>query len=180
MSGWRSDPGQSAILLVDIQEKLFPVMNQREALLQRAKLLCQAAGLLSVPIYITEQVPDKLGPTLLELAESATSKKILTKQTFSACPVLPQIPEIKEWVLAGMESHICVRQTALDLKQSGAAVTVLADAVASRHPVDLQYAMAEFRVTGVRLVTVETLLFEWLGSSEHPQFKAISRLVKEL
>ncbi|MEM6884191.1 MAG: isochorismatase family protein [Verrucomicrobiota bacterium] len=180
MSSWRSDPGQSAILLVDIQEKLFPTMHQKDTLLTRASVLCQVASILSVPVYITEQVPEKLGATLSDLKDTCTPEAIWAKQTFSAHPVLAPAAKVKHWVVAGIEAHICVRQTVLDMHQQGHAVTVLADVITSRHVYDRDQVLAEFRAMGIRVQTLEALLFEWLETSQHAQFREISRLVRDL
>ena len=179
MGNWRTDPAQSAMLLIDVQEKLLPVIHQQDQLLQRLKLTTAAAQLLSVPLYITEQVPDKLGPTVPALLENSAVRQKISKNTFSSATVLDEAAGIEHWVVCGIETHICVRQTVLDLVEAGKLVTLLADAVSSRHLTDHETALADFRHAGIRVVTVESLLFEWMGSSEHPHFRDISRLVRE-
>lgn len=181
MPGWRSDPQQSAVVVVDVQQKLLPVIHQQEQMLKRTKLLCESAALLSVPIYVTEQVPDKLGPTVPELLELDLHTSVSTKETFSSadCLDLDSAGGIQHWVLCGIESHICVRQTALDLVERGQQVTVIGDAVSSRAVQDVQLALDELRSAGVRVIPTESLLFEWLKTCQHPQFRAVSRLVRD-
>jgi len=180
VSRWRSNPEQSGILLVDLQTRLLPVMSHPKELLTRARVLCQAASILSVPVYMTEQVPEKLGTTLPELKSDCIPKAIWTKETFSAYPQLLNAPVIKHWVIAGIETHICVRQTVFDLYQQGHAVTVLADVVASRHIMDRDYALEEFKRKSIHLQTLESLLFEWVETSEASYFREISQLVRAL
>ncbi len=178
MADWRTAPERSAILLVDVQEKLLPVMTGREALLKKLNLLLQSAATLSVPVYVSEQVPEKLGVTDPQLLSSFTPAETMAKNTFSAVEALPTGTDIPHWVVCGIEAHICVRQTVFDLKQQGRQVSVVADAVASRNSQDCQIALDEMRASGVRVMTVESLVFEWLGSSQNENFRAISRAVR--
>lgn len=179
MSPWRSVPEQSAILLVDAQEKLLPAIHGYQDLVKRISLLCQSAGTLSVPIYVSEQVPEKLGATITEILQHITPARSFSKTRFSAAEMVDSENAVKHWILCGIEAHICVRQTALGIQATGKRVSVLADAVSSRHSLDHRTALDEMRDSGIRIMTVESLLFEWLENSEHPHFKTISKLVKD-
>jgi len=180
MSSWRSCPNQSAILLVDIQEKLIPVVSDHQELLKRLNLLLEAAGHFSVPVFISEQVPEKLGRTVPEVLSKIEPAAIFSKTRFSAKDELEPGMEIRNWFLCGIEAHICVRQTAFDLKEQGVHVSLLADVVSSRKKFDCDVAIEEMRASGIRIMTLESLLFEWLESSSNDQFRKISKGVREL
>src|SRR5262249_61801345 len=144
--------------------------------------LVRAAKALTVPVWATEQYPKGLGSTVAELAELLPDRP--DKTTFHCCAV-PQFLEqlygrhIRHVTLAGIEAHVCVAQTALELLKLGFRVQVPADAVASRSKMDWEFALRRLEHAGAVVSTTEAVLFEWTESSDHPQFKAISALVKE-
>ncbi|GIX04760.1 MAG: isochorismatase [Planctomycetaceae bacterium] len=172
----------SRLLLVDLQEKLLGVMSERERVVQRCRWLAEAAGWFGIPVTLTEQYPQGLGPTVEPLRELGIQP--LVKRCFSAIEVLnwpaPCAEEVSRYqvVLAGVEAHVCVLQTALDLSSLGYSVAVVSDAVTSRFPLDAQRAGERLRDQGIMLVTAEMVLFEWCATADDPHFKALSRLVK--
>ena len=149
-------------------------MHEREILKKKLSLLTYAASLLNIPLYLTEQYPEGLGKTILEL----NPHKSYTKTAFSCLGALKEDLATPYWIVAGIESHVCVLQTVRDLIKSGKQVVVLQDAIASRSLLDHTSALQEMRAMNARITTVETLLFELLQDAKHPQFKAISQAVK--
>jgi len=171
----------SALMVIDIQEKLAAVMEHREQVVRNTGLLVEAAGLLEVPVLVTEQYRKGLGPTVPELAERLPEP--VEKLTFSCCGpdgVLGRLQELQvsNVLLAGMESHICVMQTALDLQAAGFGTYVAVDAVCSRRRMDWQYALNRMRHAGVVLTSSEAAIFEWLRIAGTDVFRKIVMLVK--
>jgi nicotinamidase-related amidase len=168
------------LLLIDVQEKLFPKVQGYETLLDALVRLKSACLLLNIPILPTEQYPQGLGGTITPLRSEGT---VLTKTAFSCLgdeKIRQEVLKVPSdtWILAGIETHVCVLQTAKDLLKAGKRVIIPVDAVSSRHKLDHETALKELARLNARITTIETLLFELLGDSKHPQFKAISQLVK--
>lgn len=188
MSGDRSpdlaSSGESCLVLIDMQEKLLPVIDNSERVLQRCGFLLEAAGLLTVPLIVTEQYPKGLGRTVagLRTVTEAAGCVVLEKLRFSAADVLAQTlskrPELRQVVLAGIETHICVLQTALDLQASGLEVILATDATGSRNDADRSAALTRMSAAGVVMGTAESIAFEWCESAEHPAFRQLSGLVR--
>jgi nicotinamidase-related amidase len=174
--------GDSGLLVIDVQEKLMAKVPGREHIASKIALLAQGAKILGVPIQATEQYPKGLGPTIPELVGLLPPR--LEKLSFS-CGVLPEITtffqagNIRNVLLAGIEAHVCVLQTALDLVARDFRVYLAVDAVGSRHPEDLQTALRRMERSGVVLTTTEAALFEWLEQAGTREFKQISRLIVE-
>ena len=175
--------GTSQLVVVDVQERLCSVMNPEAlaSLVKNTGILLQAARLLQVPVICTEQYPKGLGTTLPELAqhldEAAVEKTCFAcsdEQNFNA-RLNHQRPQI---VLAGMEAHICVVQTALQLQQLGYRPFVVEDAVISRNPEHKANALSRLRQAGVVVSNTESVVFEWLRVAEGEAFKQISRLIR--
>ena len=170
----------AVLLLIDLQERLMPVIHDQEAVVARAVRLAEAAQLLGVPIRATEQNPAGLGPTVAPLA--AYPQAVLSKTTFSAADdagfaaLLPS--GVTEVVVAGCEAHVCVLQTVLGLLSSGHRVFVAADAVGSRDLADKAAALDRASRHGAEIVTSEMVLFEWLRDSRHPKFREVQKLLK--
>jgi nicotinamidase-related amidase len=170
----------AVLLLIDLQERLMPVIDDHETVVARAVRLAEAAQLLGVPIRATEQNPDRLGPTVAPLA--AYPQAVLSKTSFSAVgdpgfsTLLPA--EEEQVVIAGVEAHVCVLQTVLDLLDSGHRVFVVADAVGSRDPADQAAALDRAGRHGAGIVTSEMVLFEWLRDARHPKFREVQKLLK--
>lgn len=172
------DRSRSLLLLVDLQGRLMPAIDQAEEVLGNAVRLLSAASLLEVPVVITEQYPRGLGPTVPELAGQGT---LIEKMTFSSCSApgfAEAIADAGQIVVAGTEAHICVAQTVLGLLEQGRQVLVVSDAVGSRRPQSKATALDRLARHGADIVTTEMVLFEWVGTAADPRFKAISALIK--
>ena len=171
-----------ALLVVDLQEKLLRPIEGRDRLLANTLRLVRAARILEVPVFATEQYPKGLGPTVDALAELIPDRP--AKTTFH-CLDAPGIAEglenagIRHVTLAGIEAHVCVAQTALELLRLGYRVQIPADAVGARFAIDREFALRRLEQVGAVITTTESTLFEWTGGAEHPRFKEVSALVKE-
>ena len=175
-------PGKTALFLIDMQDRLMPVMANRSRVLRRAARLLEASVYLEAPVLVTEQNRRGLGSTVLELTRYlAPDQPITDKQAFSAAvpPVCERLEQIavEAVVLAGVETHICVLQTALDLIERGLTVAVAFDAVSSRREEDQAAARERMVQAGVLPTTVESVIFELLGSAEDPRFRAIRSVI---
>ena len=176
-------PQNSVLALVDIQEKLAAAMDRREDLIRRLVQLARGCQILRIPILLAEQNPDRMGPTVTELREVLNGISPLPKMTFS-CWRDPgwssalRATGRKRVFLAGIETHVCIAQTAADLVSAGYAVEVVADAVASRSPADKIVGLEKIKASNAGMTCVESVLFELLETAEHPAFKEILRLVK--
>lgn len=174
----------SELVIIDMQQKLAPAMPQdvMQATVKNCGILAQAATLLGVPTVLTEQYPQGLGETLPEILAHATSSKVIAKTAFSACAEPKFVQQLQrdktDVVLAGMEAHICVLQTALDLQKLGKNVFVVEDAVISRDLNNKVNALARLRAAGCVITNTESVLFEWLGDAKHDAFKALSKLIR--
>lgn len=173
---------ESAVLVVDVQEKLMPKIVGAEAITRNIAFLLDAAKLLDVDVTATEQYPKGLGPTVPELAKRLG--KCPDKLAFSSCAAAGVTEGFRargrsRIVVTGIEAHVCVMNTALDLLAQGFRVYLAVDAIGSRYVVDRDTAIRRLEQAGVILTTVETCAFEWMVGSNHPQFKAISALVQE-
>ena len=170
----------AVLLLIDLQERLVPVIHDGETMVARAVRLAEAARLLHVPVRVTEQYPAGLGPTVAALAPDPQA--VLAKTTFSAADAAG-FPELLpagagQVIVAGCEAHVCVLQTVLGLLGSGHRVVVVADAIGSRDPADREVAIARARQHGAEIVTSEMVLFEWLRDSRHPKFRQVHKLLR--
>lgn len=183
-SGVLADRRESQLVLVDVQEKLCAAMPAEalQDVLRNCDILLQAARLLQVPVIHTEQYPRGLGPTLPALTPWLAPERRVEKTCFSCCQsegFLKLLDDARrQVVLAGMEAHICVLQTALELQQMGHQVFVVEDAVISRHARHHANAMARLRQAGITVSNAESVAFEWLKVAEGDPFKQISRLVR--
>ena len=170
-----------ALLFIDWQERLFPVMGEkvREQNLKNAVNLHWLARELNVPVLFTEQYPKGLGPTVSALeAQSATEKVSFSAvQTEGFVEIIQQL-ERQVLIISGMETHICVAQTARDLRAAGYTVVVPADAVLSRRKLDWKMGLQRMVSDGCRLNTTEGILFEWLGRAGTPLFKEVSKRIR--
>jgi nicotinamidase-related amidase len=169
------------LLLIDMQEKLWPAIEHRDRVLARATLLLRASSILNVKVLATEQYPAGLGGMIAELRPLVQT--IFEKTAFSAVlePGAMEAIEAsgaKKVLLAGIEAHVCVLQTALDLSAAGFSVYVAADAIGSRQSMDCQMALHRMNGIGVTVTTAEAAVFEWTRDSKSSEFRAISQLVK--
>ncbi len=192
----------SQVVMVDFQEKLMPVIADHQSILEQAHLLAKVANTLGVPLWGTEQNPSKLGQN--PSSWRGLCQETLPKMHFSACDEglleclkpQPQAPQGNarslpkhlqkttqgkfkdQIVLAGCETHICLLQTAIDLMQEELEVWVVVDATGSRKSKDKDAALDRLAGAGAELVSLEMLIFEWLGTAEHEHFKTIHSWIK--
>jgi nicotinamidase-related amidase len=179
----RIQKDESALVVVDIQERLFPHIHNNEALVQKCRTLIQGMQLLKVPVYVTEQYSKGLGKTISSIQEVLTHFDPIEKMAFSCCGEAEFNLKIEEHykenvILCGIETHVCVLQTAIDLHAAGHRPIVVADAVSSRNKYDKKMALQRLQTEGIRVATVESILFELCKVSGSDTFKAISQLVK--
>jgi nicotinamidase-related amidase len=172
---------RGALLVVDLQEKLLDRMAERHQVVASTVLLIRGARLLGVPVWATEQYPKGLGPSVPEVADLIPDRP--AKTTFHCCAVPGLVDSfheraVRHVTLAGVEAHVCVAQTALELLALGFQVQVPVDAVASRHLLDRDIALRRIERAGAVVTTSEAVLFEWAGSADRPEFKELSALVK--
>ena len=173
------DALRSQLIVVDLQEKLLPVIVDHERLLSSVLWLIRAAQKIGVPVAAIEHYPKGLGHIVSGVRELLPEGAIAQKVRFSAVAAgcLPSLPgaDRPQVVLIGIETHVCLLQTALDLIAEGKNVYVVADAVGSRNAQDRDCALARMRQEGVRIVSREMVVFEWLGEAGTPLFRAVSR-----
>jgi nicotinamidase-related amidase len=172
----------TALLVIDVQEKLVPRILNSADLVMNLGFLIDAAHLLEMPVLATEQYPRGLGPTVPELASRLPERP--DKVRFSSCAVPSVIETLHrrarpKVVLAGIESHVCVLHTALDLLAHDFRVYLAVDAIGARYLLDHETAISRLQQAGPILTTTEGCLFEWMGGADHPRFKDVSKLVQE-
>lgn len=173
---------QTALLVIDVQERLMPVIHEQEKVLTNVNKLLRGAEILGLETIITEQYPKGLGNTCKEV-EIGEGKTILEKVCFSCLKSEPVSEQLKltnkkTLVICGVESHICVLKTTLDALNQGYEVHVVADAVSSRTAENKQLAIERMRQAGAFIVSVEMILFMMLHEAGTEEFKAISKLIK--
>jgi len=173
----------SCLVIVDVQTKLLEKIYQNDIILENILILIKSANLLEIPILWCQQYPKGLGQTDPQIAELLTGKKPIDKLCFSCyghSDFTAQLEFLKrkQVILCGIETHVCVYQTAESLLDNGYGVTVVADAVSSRTEQNKKIALKKMRSRGVDISGTEMLLFELLATAEHPQFKAIAKLIQ--
>lgn len=172
-------------MLIDFQERLFPNVYEHSSVLMRVDLLLTAAKLLEIPLLVTEQYPKGLGGSIDGIRNALPDMQPLTKMDFS-CVAAPGFKEKlsslqrDQIVLTGIETHICVAQTALDLAAQGENVFIAADATSSRRPLDAQLALRRMERSGLTITTAEAVVFEWLRRAGTDEFKALQPKLKAL
>ncbi len=172
-------PSTSLLCVIDVQERLLAVLPDADRVVARCCRLATAAGLLGVTSVLTEQYPRGLGatpPALAAILPHAEEKMVFSS---AGCAVVREAldGDVTAVVVAGLETHVCIAQTSLDLLATGRSVFIAVDAVASRHSLDHETALRRLEAAGAILTTTEAILFEWCRSAEHPQFQAVRRLV---
>ncbi len=173
----------TVLVVIDVQGKLAQLMHDKTALFENVGRMIQGVQILDLPILLTEQYPEGLGPTIPELAGLLPGVEPLTKTAFSCCGDEKFNAAFNalgrdQVLLTGIETHVCVHQTALDLLDSGKEVQIVADAVSSRTSENRRIGLEKMRHAGAIITSTEAALFELLRAAEGPQFKAISKLVK--
>jgi nicotinamidase-related amidase len=173
------DVRNSTLVVIDMQARLMPAIDEAAAAIANARRLLDAAALLGVPALFTEQNPKGLGETVPELA--ADESRVLSKMEFDACRApgfCERLIERHAAVIAGAEAHVCVLQTALGLVARGRRVFVVRDAIGSRRPESADAALRRMEANGVEIVTTEMVVFEWLGDARNPGFREAVALIK--
>ncbi|MCF6174281.1 MAG: hydrolase [Victivallaceae bacterium] len=174
----------SALVVVDIQERLITAMAGMDICLKKSQIMLNAANSLGLDTIVTEQYPRGLGNTVPELQELFASEwAIIEKTTFSCCGETQFMIELERKkrlsiVIMGIETHVCVQQTVLDALAEGYQVFVLSDAVTSRSTEDRQVAIELMRDAGAVITTVESYLFMLMRDAKHPAFKTVSKLIR--
>lgn len=171
---------KSCLLIIDVQEKLTPLVLNAEQLVTRCQWLMRLASELDVPLLVSEQYTKGLGQTVEPLRKFMPGQTDIDKVHFSCYRDSTflrhwQVVNKKQIVLAGIETHVCVLQTALDMKSAGLDVFVVIDAVSSRSELDHQYGLQRMAQAGIQLVTAEMVFFEWLEQAGTSVFKALSQ-----
>lgn len=176
----RLAPDQSVLCVIDVQERLLAVMPEAARVVERCVRLAEAARILGVRCVLTEQYPRGLGPTAPRLATVLSSAAEKLSFSCVGCEAFDAAVAsgVTAVVVAGLETHVCVAQTALDLLAAGRRVFLVVDAIAARHAIDHETALRRLEAAGAVLVTSEAVLFEWCRTAAHPQFQAIRQLVR--
>lgn len=173
----------TALVVIDVQEKLFRAINEKEAMVRNLEVLLRGAAVLEIPLLVTEQNPAGLGPTLDGLVELMPAVERIPKFSFSCCdePLFMQALEAldrRNILVAGIETHICVYQTAVELARRGYQVQAVADCVASRTAFNNTIGLERMKAGDVSLTSAETVLFELMKTARHEKFRAVQKIVK--
>ncbi|MCX6278771.1 MAG: hydrolase [Bacteroidetes bacterium] len=179
----RINPNNVACLVIDFQERIFPAIHEHEKLSRTVPILLEGLKTLEIPIFVTEQYVKGLGQTVPEIARSIEGINRIEKSSFSCCDEPRFMLELANSgkdnvIVCGIESHVCVLQTVIDLKQHGYHPIVVEDCISSRKENDKKIALLRMQQEGAIITTYEAILFELLRRSGGETFKAISKLVK--
>ncbi len=171
------------LVVVDLQGKLAQLMHDKHDLFKNVQILIKAAKLLDIPILWCQQSPDALGQTLPQIAELLDDNEPINKASFSCCGSEQFNERLNSLnrhqpILCGIETHVCIYQTAAELLEKGFDVSVVADAVSSRTLENKHIALEKMKNSRVNITSTEMAIFELLKTAEHPQFKKIAKLVK--
>ena len=174
---------KAAIVVIDVQGLLAKIMFNRDFLFDSLKKLILGSQELGIPILWLEQNPERMGGTVREIASLLEGEPILSKMTFSCCGQAEFLSKIHQWnrsqiVLSGIETHVCVYQTAMDLLAKGYEVQVAADAVSSRTKENREIGLLRMTHEGVKLTSVEMVLFEIIRTAECGSFRQILKIIK--
>ncbi len=173
----------TSALFIDFQERLFPAMNEKELLLKNVKMLVEGLNILGIPIAFTQQYTKGLGETIEEFRSLVPDFAPIEKTDFSCFGVEEYTAFLHQYqsktiILCGIEAHVCVLQTAVDLKEYGYFPIVVTDCITSRSAISKESAIDRFRYENIMTATCESILFELTRSAKAEEFRAISKLVK--
>ena len=176
-------PQSTVLLIIDVQEKILPVINNHQNIVQNTLKLIKGFKVMNLPIFYTEQYPKGLGPTTGDLKNELTDAEYFEKMSFSCFGAIDlfrkfEDKNLSQIVVTGIESHVCVQQTVLDLLENKFQVNVAADAVSSRRETDYRIALERMRGYGAEITTTESILFELLNVCGTDTFKKVSKIVK--
>jgi len=177
------DISKSLLVIVDVQGKLAQLMHDKDKLFENIRILIKAVKILNIPILWCQQCPEFLGATVPEIAGLLADDEPINKAAFSCCGeenfnIRLNESSRQQIILCGIETHVCIYQTAFDLHRKGFYVEVIADAVSSRSPDNKQLALSKMSARGINISCTEMALFELLKTAVHPQFKNIAKLIK--
>jgi nicotinamidase-related amidase len=174
------DASRSMLVVIDLQNKLMPVISEGKEIVKRALILAQVAKLLEVPIVGTEQQPLRLGGTVPEIAQMFSRRFEKNHFDASAEPGFAEClePDRDDLIVLGCEAHVCVLQTVLGLRERNRRVRLVVDAIGSRQSANKIAAVDRAKSAGAEIVTSEMVAFEWLRTSEHPRFREALKLIK--
>lgn len=173
----------AVLVVVDVQGKLAQLMSDKETVFANIQRMIRGAQVLAVPILWAEQLPDKLGPTIPEISCLMLDLQPIPKTSFS-CAGNPRfvtaLEELnrKQVLIVGIEAHVCVYQTAVDLAEAGYSVEVVEDAIASRIATNRSVGVRKMAASGVGLTSTEMALFELMGDADHPAFREVQAVIK--
>lgn len=173
---------RSLLLIIDVQERLIPAIHRGDLVIEGASMLIEVARRLSIPVRCSEQYPKGLGPTVPGVRTHLSEDEIYPKTAFSCAEDTGIAGAVaatrrRQLILCGVESHVCVLQSAIGFQTQGYEVFVVTDAVSSRAPSSVDAAKARLTAAGIQLVTREMAFFEWLGAAGTPEFKDLRHLV---
>ena len=181
----RLDAQRAVLLVVDVQERFRPHIAGWEPMVAHVDALIRGCRALQVPVIVTEQYPQGLGPTIPELAEALDGVDPITKRAFSSLGAPETVAQLDQYgrdqvVVCGIEAHVCVQQSVADILRSGRQAHVALDAIASRTASSREIGVRRMRAAGMVPSGVELALFEMMETADHPAFKAVSGLVRDL
>lgn len=175
----RIERNETAALVIDYQEKLVPVMHEKKSLIQNSSILLAGLQLLGIPMVITQQYTKGLGTTVKEITDAVGTEEYIDKISFTAFDCVEEKIQDKKFIIVcGMEAHICVLQTVVDLIAKGYIPVVVEDCVSSRKASDRKVALKRMRDEGAIVTTYESILFELLKVAGTEESKRIQRLIK--
>lgn len=184
MKNYTLSQRDTGLLVVDVQEKLFARIERSQEILQQMQKMIKGALIFEIPILVTEQYPQGLGQTVPGLKSVLGENQAYMEKTSFSCMGDLSIRDcilgiqVDNWIVIGIEAHVCILQTVKELLDAEKQVVVLNDAISSRSIFDFSSAIAELRDIGARISTTETILFELLQDAKSKQFKRISQIVK--
>jgi len=174
---------QTVLVVIDVQSKLLPVIYDYPALVENIKKVIQGAQILGIPVVLTEQYPEGLGLTVDEIRETLSEYNPIEKMSFSCCGEENFIEKIKQLnrnkiLVCGIEAHVCIYQTCMDLLSEGYEVHLLVDAISSRKKENRDLTVEKLHIGGVQITSVEMALFEILKEASVNEFRKISKIIK--
>jgi nicotinamidase-related amidase len=173
----------SVLMVIDMQGNLYESMQDKQFLLENVQKLIRGMQVFGIPVIVTEQIPEKIGPTIAPVAELLPDAPRISKSDFSCCgdeKIMKALKAVerRQVLLCGIETHVCVCQTAVDLLGFGYDVHLVADAVSSRTVLNREIGIRKMCDEGARLASTEMVLFELIRSADDPKFKEIFKIVK--
>ena len=181
----RLEQNRAVLLVVDVQERFRPVIDGWAPMVAHVDALIRGCRALDVPVLVTEQYPQGLGPTIPELDEALAGVDRIAKRAFSSLGAPEVVARLDQYgrdqvVVCGIEAHVCVQQTVADVLRTGRQAHVALDAIASRTRSSREIGVRRMRAAGMVPSGVELALFEMMATADHPSFKAVSALVRDL